>query len=472
MKRLGIDIGPSSTDLVVLDGPSMCDRFRAPSGDDGTSGVVQVLDSLRRTTSSLTDVRAVIVGTRFLIECLERVEGIARTGVLRFGLPATTAVPPMMGWPDRLAAAVGSEARLCHGGHDIHGNVISRFDATEVVEALDRMVVAGVRSVAISSVFSPLLATEELLAQEIVSARFPHLRTSLSHEVGSLGLIGRENATILNAALVDLAETYFAQVQECLRSAGVTAPVFLSQNDGTVVDVDYATRYPIRTFDSGMTNAMKGASVLAEHPSCIVADVRNDHVMVGLLDDGFPRIAAGSTTVGGVLTNFRTPDVLVRKLASPGHSTVRRPCDVVEDAIVEVADRMRPGLGPLPVVIVGARGEQMPATIDNMKVSGVLLPPNAAFARAIGAASAQAGGEVDRVVPEATGPDDARLTEARQEAIDRAVAAGAEPDTVRVAQIEQAPLKYMLRARRIRVKAVGELSIDAPQDGQQRAGDP
>ncbi len=463
MKRIGIDVGPSSTDLVLLDGPTGCAHLRAPSGTDGITGVVEVLEHLRNNTVSLGDVRAVVVGSRFLIDCLDRVEGVARTGVIRFGLPASASVPPMMNWPAQLVGAIGSHVHLCHGGHDINGNEISPLDMAEVTAALDRLVDAGARSVAISSVFSPVRPSEELLAAEIVRMRYPQLRTSLSHEVGRLGLIGRENATVLNAALVDVAETYFAQLGSCLESVGINAPVFLSQNDGTVVDIDYATRYPIRTFGSGMTNAMKGASVLSGHATCVVADLRDDQVSVGLLDHGFPRITSGSTKVAGVQTNFRTPDVLVRDLRPHRGAGRKRYLGVIADAIAELIARVKPGFGELPVVVVGTGASLGPKSVDG--ASEVLVPADAAFAHAIGAASAQAGGEVDRVVPEATGPDDIRLSEARQEAIDRAVAAGADPDSVQVAQIEQAPLKYMVRARRIRVKAVGDLSLDAPTDG-------
>jgi len=51
------------------------------------------------------------------------------------------------------------------------------------------------------------------------------------------------------------------------------------------------------------------------------------------------------------------------------------------------------------------------------------------------------------------------LDEARGEARERAVAAGADPDTVRIIELEEIPLAYLTSpAVRVRVKAAGTLS--------------
>ena len=53
--------------------------------------------------------------------------------------------------------------------------------------------------------FAPVSARHELLAAEIVKRELGEVHVSLSHEIGSVGLLERENATILNAALVGVA---------------------------------------------------------------------------------------------------------------------------------------------------------------------------------------------------------------------------------------------------------------------------
>jgi N-methylhydantoinase A/oxoprolinase/acetone carboxylase beta subunit len=92
----------------------------------------------------------------------------------------------------------------------------------------------------------------------------------------------------------------------------------------------------------------------------------------------------------------------------------------------------------------------------------VLRPEHGSVANAIGAAIAQVGGEVDRVFSVNPGSRNSVLDEARQEATDRAIAAGARPDSVSIVDIEEVPLAYLPgNATRIRVKAVGDLALGA-----------
>ncbi len=88
-------------------------------------------------------------------------------------------------------------------------------------------------------------------------------------------------------------------------------------------------------------------------------------------------------------------------------------------------------------------------------------PEHYAVANAIGAAIAQVGGEVDRVFAVEPGRREAVLDEARQEAVDRAVAAGATPGSVTIVDFDEVPIPYLPgNATRVRVKAVGDLKVE------------
>ena len=54
---------------------------------------------------------------------------------------------------------------------------------------------------------------------------------------------------------------------------GLKAPLYLSQNDGTLTDADSASRHPVFTIASGPTNSMKGAAFLSGIRDGIVLDV-------------------------------------------------------------------------------------------------------------------------------------------------------------------------------------------------------
>jgi N-methylhydantoinase A/oxoprolinase/acetone carboxylase beta subunit len=119
---------------------------------------------------------------------------------------------------------------------------------------------------------------------------------------------------------------------------------------------------------------------------------------------------------------------------------------------------MRTSSEPLPVVAVGGGSILLPDELAGL--GQVRRPENFAVANAIGAAIAQVGGEVDRVYAIEPGRRDAVVDEARQEAVDRAVAAGAEPHSVSVVDFDEVPIPYLPgNATRIRCKAVGDLRM-------------
>ncbi|MBQ0827552.1 hydantoinase/oxoprolinase family protein [Streptomyces sp. RG38] len=512
--RLGIDVGGTNTDAVLIDGNRVLAATKAPTSPDVTTGIVTAIAGLKQAAEfDPAAVAAVMIGTTHFINALVEGDRLAPTAAIRFGLPATSALPPLVDWPDRLRTAIGEHSHLCHGGHEYDGSRIADFDEREFRAVLERAVEAGARSFALSSVFSPVNAEFEQRAAEIIAEELPGRPISLSHEIGRMGLLGRENATVINAALRELAEHVAAGLTRTVAEAGISAPLFLSQNDGTLMDVDYARRYPVATFASGPTNSMRGAAFLSRQADCAVMDVGGTTTDVGILQNGFPREASTDVSVAGVQTNFRMPDVLSVGIGGGSHVTheggprvgpksvgsrlteralvfggdqltatdlavaagladigdrdrvahlgkdlVRAGLDHIAERMAEVVDRMRISPDPVPVVAVGGGSILVPDRLAG--ASRVDRPEHYAVANAIGAAIAEVGGEVDRVFSVQPGRRDAVLDEARQEAVDRTVAAGARPGSVRVVDIEEVPLAYLPgNATRVRVKAVGELSL-------------
>ena len=58
-----------------------------------------------------------------------------------------------------------------------------------------------------------------------------------------MGLIERENATILNAAPWQVAERFTEGFAKCLADEGINnATIYISQNDGTLMTMEHAQR--------------------------------------------------------------------------------------------------------------------------------------------------------------------------------------------------------------------------------------
>ena len=139
------------------------------------------------------------------------------------------------------------------------------MDAAAAKAFFEEMKAKGVKSIAISCVFSTVRNDHELEAAKLCrEVMGEDVHVSISSEIGSMGLIERENATILNAALWQVAERFTEGFAKSLRDEGITnADVYLSQNDGTLMTMEHARRYPILTVACGPTNSIRGASYLS-----------------------------------------------------------------------------------------------------------------------------------------------------------------------------------------------------------------
>jgi N-methylhydantoinase A/oxoprolinase/acetone carboxylase beta subunit len=512
--HIGIDVGGTNTDAVLMDGARVLAGVKESTSEDVTSGIVSAIEQLRAQHAfEGAAVSAVMIGTTHFINALVEARRLAPTAALRLGLPATRALPPFVDWPERLRDAISGRAYLAHGGYEFDGRPISPVDHDELKRHAADMASHGVRSVAISSVFSPVNHDLEVQAADVIAAELgPDVAISLSHEIGRIGLLERENATIINAALREMAVSIVDGLTAAVRAHGIDAPIFLSQNDGTLMDEDYVRRYPVATFASGPTNSMRGAAATSGLETCAVVDIGGTTSDIGLLVNGFPRETTTEVKVAGIRTNFRMPDVLSLGIGGGSHvdtasavvgplsvgykltsealafggnqltatdlavaagradigdrslvahldaDLVRRALESIAVRVSEAVARMRTSAEPIPVVAVGGGSILLP---DEIPLFGrVHRPDNYAVANAIGASVARVGGEIDQVFAVGPGRREATLDAVRQEAVDKAIAAGAKPATVSIVDFDEVPIPYLPgNATRIRAKAVGDLDL-------------
>lgn len=511
---MGIDVGGTNTDAVIVDeNLKLVAEVKTPTTLDVSSGIYTALRSvLEEAAIPPKEIKYAMLGTTHATNAIVERKRLCRVAVIRLGKPATQSIEPTTGWPEDLKEAIGGNYYLVSGGHEFDGREISPFNEDEIRE-IAKELKGKVESIAIISVFSPITAEHEQRAGEILKSEMGEIPITYSHEIGSIGLLERENATILNAALINIAQNTAQGFVNALNKEGVTeAKVYICQNDGTLMAVDYAVHYPILTIACGPTNSIRGASFLSRVENGIVLDVGGTTSDVGVITQSFPRESSLAVEIGGVRTNFRMPDLV--SIGLGGGTIIRKDGQEIkvgpdsvgyrltEEALVfggktvtttdiavrlgladigdkekvnniplefaqcaqekimsmveEAIDKMKVSKDPLPLILVGGGGIIINGTLSG--VSEVLRPENFGVANALGAAIAQVSGEVDKIYSLTDMTRDQALDDARKLAKENAVRAGANPDTVTIVQQEDVPLAYLPgNATRIRVKAAGSL---------------
>lgn len=97
----------------------------------------------------------------------------------------------------------------------------------------------GIKSIVVVGIFSPACADQEATVAKIISKTCPDMSLTLSHEVGLIGLLERENASILNESLKPLCQRTVAAFTRALYSLDLKCPFYLTQNDGTIIRYMY-----------------------------------------------------------------------------------------------------------------------------------------------------------------------------------------------------------------------------------------
>jgi len=278
------------------------------------------------------------------------------------------------------------------------------------------------------------------------------------------------------------------------------------------MSAETAMALPVMSFASGATNSMRGAAFLSGIPDAMVVDVGGTSTDVGQLRRGFPREANSVVEIGEVRTLFRMPDLLsiglgggsivrqdplrlgpdsvgyrlteqalvfggetltatdaavavgVAAIGDPANaaSISRATADAVlalaREKLEDAIDRMKTEAGDVPLIAVGGGAFLVPDRLAG--VSEVIRVPHGDCANAVGAAIAQISGETDQVYRDL--PREAAIATAEAQAIERAVAAGADRATLQTVEIEDMPLAYLPgNALRVRVRVAGDLLAPA-----------
>jgi N-methylhydantoinase A/oxoprolinase/acetone carboxylase beta subunit len=498
-RRIGIDVGGTNTDAVLLEGGQVRHAVKTPTTADVTDGIVAALRLLAAHPAvGQGPIDGVVIGTTHFVNAVVQRRGLARVAAVRICLPASASLPPFCDWPPDLAERVRGEVFLLEGGHDYDGRPFMPFDEEGMRAAARRIRGSGIRAVAIAATFSPLDPSHEERARDILLAECPEATVTLSRDLGRIGLLERENAALLNAALGDLARVTVKGFEAAIAASGLRAPLYLTQNDGTVMAAAMALSLPVMSFASGATNSMRGAAYLSGLQDAMVVDVGGTTTDVGQLRHGFPREANSVVEVGGVRTLFRMPDLL--SIGLGGGSLVRRdpvrvgPDSVgyrlVEEALVfgggtptaigdraraaalkrplaeaalaaarglieDAVDRMKTEAGLVPLIAVGGGSFLVPPQLDG--ISEVVHVPHGDCANAVGAAIAQVSGETDRIYREMSRAE--AIAAAEAEAKQHAAAAGADPASLKTVDVEDMPLAYLPgNALRVRVRVAGAMA--------------
>lgn len=499
MYTIGIDIGGTHTDGVLLDATgSFIAGFKTLTTPCLCKGVENVIEKLiGQSKVSAEAIKRVIIGTTHATNAILEGKDLLKVGIIRLldGKPVSPS--PGFGWPSLIKQNVIGAMINCQGGYEFDGRASSTYQPQEIEDAIDCLFQAGAEALAVTGAFSPLNAGQEIetgcLIEKLAGNSFPY---TLSHKIGGIGFIERENATILNSALKKVIAQGFADIFRVIERLGIKASLYMTENNGSLMTMDEAVAYPIKTIGAGPTNSFIGAARLCGLSDAIIVDIGGTSTDIGIVQSGYARSSLQAASIGGISLNFAMPDMLslaigggsyvqlkdggikvgplsagkqINPLArifggqsltltdvavAAGHLSIENAqmhdiglsskqaleiSNEICQQIYQAITRFRGKYKSLPVIAVGGGAPLLKPLYNQFGLVGE-IPARAGLANAYGAGLAEISAVLDVVV--SLKQRENALNELKERAKLQAVAKGADPSTVRIACMSILPFAY------------------------------
>lgn len=397
---------------------------RNASEDGDVTAALRALVSADERAATAT---AVCVTTSDFEDALAERRDLARTASVRLvprpdqpdaplGVLVSEGPGALADAPASLRKAVGVTTWVLPGGCQLDGHRRAPADAEQFSALARALVEAEVGAVAITSTFASVDPAAELEAADRLAAHLPGVPVTVSQPLGSLGLLARESATVLNAALRPLAERLTRSLGTEVARVLPDARPYLTRTDGTVMELPYAARLPALTLGAVSGSRLRGAARLAGVADCLVSVPHpgpgdaGAATWVAIVRDGEPSRAPRGLVIEGVQTSLAAADLIEVGSGAAGRAG--------EVTVLDVPDR----------------------------------------AGAVGAASSRIVGLVDRIVSSGRSRDPEVIERAGRDAREQALLAGALEETIEVGEISESPLAYVPGDLvRLRVTATGRV---------------
>ncbi len=316
--RIGVDIGGTFTDIVLMDtNGCVLTKKISSSVDNYARAIVEGLDELFK-TYGLTgaDIQEVLHGTTVasnaILEHKGAMTGLIGTKGFRDVLEIRNLRMPRLydlHW-EKPAPLVERYLRLVVNERvNTKGEVVQALDRQEVVSVVDRLISEGVEVIAVSLINSFANPIHEQMIKEVVEERAPNIPVCISFEVlPEIKEYERTSTTVINAYLLPIVADYLASLDEQFTAASIQAPLLLMQSNGGLMTAEAARHLPCNIVESGPAGGVVGGHAFGRKAGLqdiITFDMGGTTAKASLIEDGEYTRSHEFQVGGGILTGSR-----------------------------------------------------------------------------------------------------------------------------------------------------------------------
>ncbi len=336
--RLGVDVGGTFTDLLLLDeGSGRFWREKTPSTPhDSSEGIMQGVNTVCRKAGITADqldlfLHGTTVATNAVLEGKGARVGLVTTTGYRQVLQIARSLVPgglaaWIAWPKPEPLAALEHTVEIDGRIDAQGNILQPLDPDAIRHALIHLRDQGIEALTIALINAYLNGTHERAVAAIAEQVMPGVPVSLSHDVlPEMQEYERTLTTVANASVRPIVARYVGNLRQRLRGIGMTGRISLLRSDGGLMSSEKAEQQPVSLLMSGPAGGVAGALWVAHQSglrNILTLDVGGTSTDVALIENGAPRRAR--TTDVGHLT-VRASSLDVKTVGAGGGSIAKVP---------------------------------------------------------------------------------------------------------------------------------------------------
>jgi 5-oxoprolinase (ATP-hydrolysing) len=304
MKRIGVDVGGTFTDLILVDeesGRITVDKVPSTPDDPARGTGEGIRDLCAKAGVTLADVDNLLHGTTVATNIALTHTG-AEVGLIttegmrdilhiaRHKKPFNFSLQQELPWQSRPLVRRRHRLTVKERVTVPDGEVLVALDEGEVRERVRQLRDAGVEAVSVCLLHSYLNPAHERRIKEIVLEEYPAAYLSVSHEVLPLYREFERFSTVcLNAYVGPKVSRYVARFDESMREEGFRHGVQMMQSSGGMATVESATERPVNLLMSGPVAGLIGgiwAGKLAGFDNVVTLDIGGTSADIGVAAGG------------------------------------------------------------------------------------------------------------------------------------------------------------------------------------------
>lgn len=318
MYHIGVDIGGTFTDTVIMDETGRLRIFKTPTTPHNLGqGVLNSLDLAAEdmqisVNDLLNQTERFGHGTTQPINAFIERKG-AKTGLITTkGFGDTLLIQRTMGqWAGLGDAIVRYSARAVADPVvatscikevservDFEGEVIVPLNLDEVYRAINELEQENVDAIAVCLLWSFKNPKHELIIKNAIKERLPHVFVSISSEVAPvIREYERMAATAINCYLGPVVSRYVVNLERALKEKGLKGPIMIMDSAGGVLPAGEATHQAVSLLTSGPTGGVLASIQLAKtlgYRNVITTDMGGTSFDVSLIVNQEPMISSTS----------------------------------------------------------------------------------------------------------------------------------------------------------------------------------